>query len=81
MITVLAIKKICNELQWICSDTSSILKNKEDKALLTFDWQLIFDEAKQHTPIFFNLLLNCLARIISSRQSLPLVQYTLLLAI
>jgi len=52
-------KKICNELQWICSDNaSSILKNKGDNALLKFDWQQIFDEAKQHTPIFFDLLLN-----------------------
>ena len=75
-------KKICNKLQWNCSDNaSSILKNKEDNALLKFDWQQIFDEAKQHTPIFFDLLLNLLACIINSRQSLLLEQYSLLFVI
>ena len=52
-------KKIRHELNFTCSDTAvSILSSKETSALFGFDWNLIADEAKQHTSVLFTLLDN-----------------------
>jgi len=50
-------KKITKELQVACSDTTnSILSSKETSTLLNFDCNLIVEEVKQITPIFFTFL-------------------------
>lgn len=52
-----AARQMIHELKVACSDTAnSILSSKETSALLYFDWKLIADEAKQHSPMFFALL-------------------------
>jgi len=50
-------KIIVLELDRICSDNAgSILQRKDDSALLSFDWKLIIEEAKQLTPTLYSLL-------------------------
>jgi len=56
-------KIIVRELDRACSDNAgSILQRKDDSALLSFDWKLIIEEAKQLTPTLYSILQNVFSK-------------------